>query len=184
MDLLICFVQVQCEIGLLVGELLIIRGYLLLVFVKLLVLVECVGNGVKGCGLIIVFYIVLIEGDDLQDLIVDVVCVIFDGYILFLCCVVDSGLYLVIDVELLVSCVVMEIVDELWCLCICKLKWLVLVYLVNWDLIVIGVYQCGNDVVIDEVLECWLEIMEFFGQDVVKVVDFLYSQVVLQCLVE
>lgn len=49
---------------LVIGEFLVIKGYLFLVFVKLLVLVECVGNGKEGGGLIIVFYIVLIEGDD------------------------------------------------------------------------------------------------------------------------
>lgn len=64
MDLLMCYVMVQCEIVLVIGELLVIKGYLFLVFVKLLVLVECVGNGIYGGGFIIVFYIVLIEGDD------------------------------------------------------------------------------------------------------------------------
>lgn len=49
---------------LVIGEFFVIKGYLLLVFVKLLVLVECVGNGISGGGLIIVFYIVFIEGDD------------------------------------------------------------------------------------------------------------------------
>lgn len=85
MDFFICYVMVQCEIVLVIGEFFVIKGYLLLVFVKLLVLVECVGNGISGGGLIIVFYIVFIEGDDQQDLIVDFVWVIFDGYIVLFC---------------------------------------------------------------------------------------------------
>lgn len=44
---------------------------------------ECVGVGVYG--VIIVFYIVLVEGDEESDLIVEEVCFIVDGYIVFLC---------------------------------------------------------------------------------------------------
>lgn len=62
-DFLICYVMVQWEIVFLFGELFVIKGYLLLVFGMIFKLVESVGNS-ESVGLMIVIYIVLVEGDD------------------------------------------------------------------------------------------------------------------------
>lgn len=85
MDSLICVVYVQCEIGFVLGEQLMVKGYLLLVVFLILNLIECIGFGLFGQGVIMVIYIVLVDGDDIiNDLVVDIVCVIFDGYFVLL----------------------------------------------------------------------------------------------------
>lgn len=82
--------------GFVIGELLVIKGYILLVFVKFFRLMERVGIFIDG--LIIVFYIVFVDGDDFNELIVDVVRGILDGYIVLLRYLVYKNYYLVIDV--------------------------------------------------------------------------------------
>lgn len=55
------------------GEFLIIKGYLLIVFFEFLYFLECVGPGCEGEGDIMVIYMVLVDGDDMNELIVDVI---------------------------------------------------------------------------------------------------------------
>lgn len=50
-----------------------------------------------------VFYIVLVEGDDMIEFVVDEICLIFDGYIILLWKLVVVNYYFVIDVLCLVS---------------------------------------------------------------------------------
>lgn len=164
MDLLICYVQVQCEIVLVIGELLVIKGYLLLVFVKLLKLVECVGNVEVGGGLIIVFYIVFFEGDDQQDLIVDVVCGVFDGYFVLFWWLVEEGYYLVIDIEVLISWVMLQVVEVEYLCDVQCFKQFWLCYQQSCDLISVGVYVVGGDFEIDLVIVCFLVMCQFLCQ--------------------
>lgn len=138
MDLVMCFVMVQCEIGFVVGELFVICGYMFLVFVMFLCFFECFGVGESG--VIIVFYIVFVEGDDMNEFVVDVVCGIFDGYIVFFCVFVYVNYYFVIDVLESISCFMCDVcMFEEVVVVGCVWEYFV-VYWKNEDLIIIGVY--------------------------------------------
>lgn len=162
MDLFICVVMVQCEIGLLVGELLVMWGYLFLMFLLFVGLFECVG--IDECGLIIGIYMVFVDGDDYNEFIVDIVCLIFDGYVVFDCVFVLFGYYFVIDVFGFVFCVVGKIIVFECCSCVVMFCVVFVVRCCVNDFIDIGVYQVGVDVCIDVVILYEREISVFFIQ--------------------
>lgn len=66
-------------------------------------------------GSIIVFYMVLVEGDDMNELLVDEVCLLFDGYIVLFWWFVERGYYFVIDVLVMFSCVFLVVISYEYC---------------------------------------------------------------------
>lgn len=51
-----------------------------------------------------VLFMVLSEMDDVDDLILEMMKLVFDGYLILLCIFVECGYFLVIDVVCSVSC--------------------------------------------------------------------------------
>lgn len=95
---------------------------MLMVFIELFWLFEWVGLGKFGIGLIIGLFMVFVEGDNYNELVVDVVCGIFDGYVVMEWVIVECGCYLVINVFKFVFCIMLCCVFLEYVLVFCKVK--------------------------------------------------------------
>jgi flagellum-specific ATP synthase len=151
LDSLTRFGMAQREIGLAAGEPPTAKGYTPSVFTLLARLVERAGNFERGS--ITGFYTVLMEGDDQQDPLVDAVRSLLDGHIVLDRKLAAEGHYPPI-----------HILDSLSRLtgCICtaeqmsvarQLRGLLASYAHSEDLIRIGAYQRGGDVLLDQAVK-------------------------------
>lgn len=114
----------------------------------------------------------------MSELVVDEICLIFDGYIVLLCKLVVVNYYLVIDVLYLVSWVMNQIVDDDQCYVVgCLCEWLVKYEEVEL-LLKIGEYQKGQDSEVDQVIEKIGVICQWLCQGIYEISD--YVQVCVQ----
>jgi len=161
-DSLTRFAMAQREIGLAAGEPPTAKGYTPSVLSMLARLVERVGRFAGGS--ITAFYTVLMEGDDLQDPVVDTVRSLLDGHI-----VLDRSLALhnhyppvaVLDSlsRLMPSVCSAEHIQKAE-----ALRMLISAYNRAEDLIRIGAYQKGTDPVLDKAIAALPEINRFLKQ--------------------
>jgi len=161
-DSLTRFAMAQREIGLAAGEPPTAKGYTPSVLSMLARLVERVGRFAGGT--ITAFYTVLMEGDDLQDPVVDTVRSLLDGHI-----VLDRNLALhnhyppvaVLDSlsRLMPSVCSPEHIQKAE-----ALRMLISAYNRAEDLIRIGAYQKGTDPVLDKAIAALPEINRFLKQ--------------------
>jgi flagellum-specific ATP synthase len=161
-DSLTRFAMAQREIGLAAGEPPTAKGYTPSVLSMLARLVERVGR--FSGGSITAFYTVLMEGDDLQDPVVDTVRSLLDGHI-----VLDRNLALhnhyppvaVLDSlsRLMPSVCSPEHIAKAE-----ALRVLISAYNRAEDLIRIGAYQKGTDPVLDKAISALPEINRFLKQ--------------------
>ena len=165
MDSLTRFAMAQREIALALGEPPATKGYPPSVFAKLPKLVERAGNSDVGGGSITAFYTVLTEGDDQQDPIADAARAILDGHIVLDRTLAEAGHYPAIDIEQSISRVMHSIVDTQHQQSARKLKQLSSKYSRNQDLINVGAYVPGADVVLDEAIQKRGVIEGFLQQD-------------------
>ena len=165
MDSLTRFAMAQREIGLAVGEPPATKGYPPSVFAKLPVLVERAGNSEEGGGSITAFYTVLTEGDDQQDPIADSARAILDGHIVLNRSLAEAGHYPAIDIEQSISRVMHSIVDVKHQQLARKLKQLNSRFSRSRDLINVGAYISGTDLVLDEAIRKHTAIDMFLQQD-------------------
>jgi flagellum-specific ATP synthase len=142
----------QREIALAIGEPPATKGYPPSVFAKLPALVERVGNGQRGEGSITAFYTVLTEGDDQQDPIADAARAILDGHIVLSRQLAESGHYPAIDIEQSISRAMHNITSPEHQKLARKLKQLNSRYMRSVDLINVGAYEAGSDVVLDQAI--------------------------------
>ena len=161
-DSLTRFAMAQREIGLAAGEPPTAKGYTPSVLSMLARLVERVGRFAGGS--ITAFYTVLMEGDDLQDPVVDTVRSLLDGHI-----VLDRNLALHNHYP------PVAVLDSLSRLMpnVCSpehiakaegLRVLISAYNRAEDLIRIGAYQRGTDAVLDKAIAALPEINRFLKQ--------------------
>jgi flagellum-specific ATP synthase len=151
-DSLTRYAQAYREIALSAGELPATKGYTPSVFGKLSQLVERSGNGSDQQGSITAFYTVLVDGDDLNDPVVDHIRSILDGHIVLSRELADSGHFPAIDVEKSISRVMISVVTHQWQKLANQFKKIASLYTRNKDLINIGMYQKGSDSKIDEAI--------------------------------
>jgi len=161
-DSLTRFAMAQREIGLAAGEPPTAKGYTPSVLSMLARLVERVGRFAGGS--ITAFYTVLMEGDDLQDQVVDTVRSLLDGHI-----VLDRNLALhnhyppvaVLDSlsRLMPSVCSPQHIQKAE-----ALRMLISAYNRAEDLIRIGAYQKGTDAVLDKAIAALPEINRFLKQ--------------------
>lgn len=164
MDSLTRYAMAQREIALAIGEPPATKGYPPSVFAKLPVLVERAGNGEDGGGSITAFYTVLTEGDDQQDPIADAARAILDGHIVLNRTLAESGHYPAIDIEQSISRAMHSITTAAHQKSANKLKQLNSKYSKSSDLINVGAYIPGGDLVLDEAVKKHERIAEFLQQ--------------------
>jgi flagellum-specific ATP synthase len=172
MDSLTRYAQAAREIALAIGEPPATKGYPPSVFAKIPQLVERAGTNETPNGSITAFYTVLVEGDDLDDPIVDTVRATLDGHIVLSRHLADAGHYPAIDINKSISRVFTDIATREQQKSARMLKKIYASYEQNRDLINIGAYQRGTDPLIDNAIEYQPRILDFLQQDFNQYVSF------------
>jgi len=161
-DSLTRFAMAQREIGLAAGEPPTAKGYTPSVFTLLARLIERAGH--FGHGSITAFYTVLMEGDDLQDPLVDAVRALLDGHIVLDRRLHARGHYPPIAVldslsRLMPAVCAPEHLEK-----VRRLRHLLASYAASEDLIRVGAYQKGTDAVLDRAIEVLPALRTFLQQ--------------------
>jgi flagellum-specific ATP synthase len=175
------FAMAAREVGLAIGEPPTSKGYTPTVFAQLPKLLERVGM-TTGQGSITGIYNVLMEGDDLNDPIVDAIRSIADGHIVLSRELANQNHYPAIDVLGSISRVMIDIVGQNQLSARNKLISLMAIYKKAEDLIQIGAYVEGSDPKIDEAIRKMPEINRFLCQAIDEKVDFEESLIQLKSL--
>jgi flagellum-specific ATP synthase len=171
MDSVTRFAMAQREMGLALGEPPTTKGYTPSVFTTLPKLLERAGT-CAGNGSITGLYTVLVEGDNLNDPIVDAARSILDGHIVLSRDLAMQNRYPAIDVLRSVSRVFTDITSAAHQKLAGKFKSVLATYQKAEDLINIGAYKKGSNPQIDEALEKIDGIYAFLNQAVKETVGF------------
>lgn len=179
-DSLTRFAMAQREIGLAAGEPPTAKGYTPSVINKLARLVERVGNFSQGS--VTAFYTVLMEGDDQQDPVVDTVRSLLDGHIILDRRLATKGHYPPIAVLDSLSRLMPSIVSPEHLKKVTELRHLLAVHARSEDLIRIGAYQRGSDIVLDRAIEILPRLEEFLRQKTSSICSFPETAQMLSAL--
>jgi flagellum-specific ATP synthase len=152
MDSVTRFAMAQREIGLSAGEPPTSKGYTPSVFALLPKLLERAGN-FKGKGSITGFYTVLVEGDDMNDPVADSVRAILDGHVVLSRELASRNHYPAIDITNSTSRLFGELVDQRHRASAARLREMLAVYKKAEDLVNIGAYVKGSNLLIDRAIE-------------------------------
>lgn len=152
------------EVGLSIGEPPTMKGYPPSIFSWLQRVLERTGMNEKGS--ITALYTVLVEGDDINDPIVDTVRGIIDGHIFLSRKVAAQNHFPAIDILGSVSRVFTEICEPEHMAAAAKMRELLAVYKDAKDLIDVGAYEHGSNPKIDIALQMMPEINRFLRQTV------------------
>ena len=152
------------EVGLSIGEPPTIKGYPPSIFSWLQRILERSGNSPRGS--ITALYTVLMEGDDINDPVVDTVRGIVDGHIFLSRKVAEMNHYPAIDVLGSISRLFTEIVTEEHKQAAYKMRKLMALYRENKDLIDVGMYNAGSNPKLDIAIELMPQINAFLQQRV------------------
>lgn len=166
------------EVGLSVGEPPTMKGYPPSIFSWLQRAIERAGNSPKGS--ITAFYTVLMEGDDINDPIVDTVRGITDGHIFLSRKVAEANHYPAIDVLGSISRLMTAIATDAHKEAAAKMRKILALYRENKDLIDVGMYQQGTNPKLDIAIEMMPQINAFLQQ---KVSDSVNMQNTIDTLV-
>ncbi len=152
------------EVGLSIGEPPTMKGYPPSIFSWLQRVLERTGTSPKGS--ITALYTVLMEGDDINDPVVDTVRGIVDGHIFLSRKIAEMNHYPAIDVLGSISRLFPEITDLEHQDAVAKMRKLLAVYRDNKDLIDVGMYQAGQNHILDRAIEMMNEIDKFLQQGI------------------
>lgn len=172
MDSITRFAMAQREIGLATGEPPTTRGYTPSVFALLPKLLERSGMSKKGS--ITAFYTVLVEGDDMNEPIADAARGILDGHIVLSRKIAAKNHFPAIDIQNSISRIMKEIVDEDQYELAGKLKENLSIYAESEDLISVGAYIKGKNLVLDKAVELNTPINNFLRQGIEE--SFSYKE--------
>jgi len=150
------------EVGLSIGEPPTMKGYPPSIFSWLQVVLERAGRTKKGS--ITALYTTLMEGDDINDPVVDTVRGIVDGHIFLSRKVAAMNHYPAIDVLGSVSRVFTAVAEEDHKEAAGKMRELMAIYADAKDLIDIGAYEHGSSPKIDKAIEMMPDINRFLRQ--------------------
>jgi flagellum-specific ATP synthase len=164
MDSLTRYAMAQREVALAIGEPPATKGYPPSVFAKLPQLAERAGNGRTGSGSITAFFTVLMEGDDQQDPIADAARAILDGHIVLSRDLADAGHYPAIDIEASISRVQPDLLSDDELDRTRRFKYLYSRYMRSRDLLAVGAYVPGADLVLDEGVRLYPRIQGYLMQ--------------------
>ena len=172
MDSLTRYAMAQREIALAIGEPPVTRGYPPSVFALLPKLVERAGNGDEGGGSITAFYTVLAEGDDQQDPVADSARAILDGHIVLSRILADAGHYPAIDIEQSISRAMISLIEPRHLEQIRQFKQFFSRYQHSRDLISVGAYVPGSDLMLDRAIGLYPSFEQFLQQPLSECADF------------
>lgn len=150
------------EVGLSIGEPPTMKGYPPSIFSWLQKILERSGASPKGS--ITALYTVLMEGDDINDPVVDTVRGIVDGHIFLSRKVAEMNHYPAIDVLGSVSRLFPEICDQEHMEAAAKMRKILAMYRENKDLIDVGMYQAGSNPKLDLAIHMMPTINAFLQQ--------------------
>jgi len=157
------------EVGLSIGEPPTMKGYPPSIFSWLQKALERTGNSKKGS--ITALYTVLMEGDDINDPVVDTVRGIVDGHIFLSRKVAEMNHYPAIDILGSISRLATEITTQEQQAAAAKMRKILAIYRENKDLIDVGMYQPGTNHRLDTAIEMMPQINAFLQQKVADSVD-------------
>ncbi|WP_284443261.1 FliI/YscN family ATPase [Buchnera aphidicola] len=175
MDSLTRYAMAQREIALSLGELPISKGYPSSIFSIIPNLLERTGRANKNKASITSFYTVLTEGEDEQDPVSHLARSILDGHIILSRYYADLGHYPAIDIESSISRVMPSIVNSKQHYQAFYFKKLVSSYQRNRDLINIGAYIAGTDLILDHAIKIWPQLEKFLQQKISEKSDYVFS---------
>lgn len=179
-DSLTRFAMAQREIGLAAGEPPTAKGYTPSVWSLLAQLIERAGQ--FGTGSITAFYTVLMEGDNLQDPLVDAVRSLLDGQVVLDRRLAARNHYPAISVLDSLSRLMPTVCREDHLEKTGQLRTLLSAYQESEDLIRVGAYQKGNDAVLDRAVEALPHLNRFLQQGVREHAPMETSLAALQAL--
>jgi flagellum-specific ATP synthase len=162
LDSLTRFAMAAREIGLAAGEPATAKGYTPSVFTRLAKLVERAGN--FRMGSITAFYTVLMEGDDLQDPLVDAVRSLLDGHVVLSRSLAAEGWYPPIEVLDSISRLMPSVADPEHREAAAVVRRLMAAYARSEDLVRIGAYKPGADEDLDRALRARPALRDFLTQ--------------------
>lgn len=162
LDSLTRFAMAAREIGLAAGEPPTAKGYTPSVFTRLAKLVERAGNFANGS--ITAFYTVLMEGDDLQDPLVDAVRSLLDGHVVLSRSLAAEGWYPPVQVLDSISRLMPAVTDTLHRDHAALVRKMLAVYARSEDLVRIGAYKPGSDAELDRALAARAALRDFLIQ--------------------
>ena len=145
------------------------KGYPPSIFSWLQKVLERAGNSPKGS--ITAFYTVLMEGDDINDPIVDTVRGITDGHIFLSRKVAEANHYPAIDVLGSISRLMSAIASPEHKAAAGKMRKLLALYRENKDLIDVGMYQQGSNPTLDIAIQMMPQINGFLQQRTTDIVS-------------
>lgn len=157
------------EVGLAIGEPPTMKGYPPSIFSWLQKVLE--RSGITDKGSITALYTVLVEGDDINDPVVDTVRGIIDGHIFLSRKVAARNHFPAIDVLGSVSRLFTEICDPEHMQAAAKMRELLAIYQDARDLIDVGAYEHGSNPKIDTAIQMMPEINSFLRQSVKDLVN-------------
>ena len=185
MDSISRVAQAQREIGLAIGEPPTTKGYPPSVFTLIPNLMERAGNGHEdGQGAITAFYTVLAEGDDQQDPVVDAARSVLDGHIVLSRELAGAGHYPAIDINQSISRLAPALQGLGQKQAGQQLRQWLNSYAENKDLITVGAYQAGKNMVLDQALDKKLNMDRFLQQGMHDSCDMATSLDHLQILAQ
>ncbi|HEY3277590.1 MAG TPA: FliI/YscN family ATPase [Syntrophorhabdaceae bacterium] len=165
MDSLTRFGMAQREVGLAIGEPPTSKGYTPSVFSLLAKLLERAGNG-EGVGTMTAIYTVLVEGDDLDDPIVDAARSILDGHVVLSRKLSDMNHYPPIDVLRSISRIMKDIAPREQVEAASRMVEILSEYERAEDLINIGAYNPGSNKKIDYAVSMVDKVRMFMRQGI------------------
>ncbi len=165
MDSLTRFGMAQREVGLAIGEPPTSKGYTPSVFSLLAKLLERAGNG-DGAGTMTAIYTVLVEGDDLDDPIVDAARSILDGHVVLSRKLSDMNHYPPIDVLRSISRIMKDIAPREQVEAASRMVEILSEYERAEDLINIGAYTPGSNKKIDYAVSMVDKVRMFLRQGI------------------
>jgi flagellum-specific ATP synthase len=185
MDSISRVAQAQREIGLAIGEPPTTKGYPPSVFTLIPNLMERAGNGHEDSqGAITAFYTVLAEGDDQQDPVVDAARSVLDGHIVLSRELASSGHYPAIDINQSISRLAPALQGLGQKQSGKQLRQWLNSYTENKDLITVGAYQAGRNILLDQALDKKLDMDRFLQQGMHDSCDMATSLDHLQILAQ
>ena len=182
MDSLTRYAMAQREIALAIGEPPVTRGYPPSVFARLPQLVERAGNGPVGGGSITAFYTVLAEGDDQQDPIADSARAILDGHIVLSRHLADAGHYPAIDIEQSISRAMTNLIEPAHLEQVRTFKQLYSRYQRARDLLAVGAYAKGSDLLLDQAIALYPQLEKYLQQEINEQADYTGSLAALRVI--
>lgn len=154
------------EVGLAAGEPPATRGYPPSVFGALSAYVERAGNGGPGQGSITAIHTVLVEGDDhIGDPVADTARAILDGHIILSRTMVEAAIYPPVDISASLSRPMPSLISQEHLQLANRFRALWARKQEKQDILDLGVYAPGRDLLLDEALQRLPAMEAFLRQD-------------------